>query len=58
MGDNRTFANTDIEWPSRTSDLFPEGSITDVIGNVIDEVLAQNALKHNDRPVDIIVTEH
>ncbi len=37
--------------------IVPRGSITDAQRNVIDEVRA-NALKHNDRPVDIIVTEH
>ncbi len=37
--------------------IVPRGSITDPQRNVIDEVRA-NALKHNDRPVDIIVTEH
>jgi hypothetical protein len=37
--------------------IVPRGSFTDAHRNVIDEVRA-NALKHNDRPVDIIVTEH
>jgi hypothetical protein len=37
--------------------IVPRGGITDAHRNVIDEVRA-NALKHNDRPVDIIVTEH
>jgi hypothetical protein len=37
--------------------IVPRGSITDAHRNVIDEVRA-NALKHNDRPADIIVTEH
>jgi hypothetical protein len=37
--------------------IVPRGGITDAHRNVIDEVRT-NALKHNDRPVDIIVTEH
>jgi hypothetical protein len=52
----KNIRDTDID--GRTVQVIvPRGSITDAHRNVIDEVRA-NALKHNDRPVDIIVTEH